>query len=61
MANGKKPGTSTGTSGGVYQEHGPRGGARPNYSTVPDHRPLPPTTTPGATWKPVKVTPDSKR
>lgn len=61
MAIGKKPGESSGNQGGVYQEIGPRGGARPNYSTVPDNRPMPPTTTPGSTWKPVKVTPDSKR
>jgi hypothetical protein len=61
MAIGKKPGSNTGNNGGIYQEVGPRGGARPNYATVPDRKPLPPTTTPGSTWKPVTRTPDSKR
>lgn len=59
MAN--KPGQSTGKNGGIYQEVGPRGGVKPNYVTVPDNKPLPPTTTPGATWKPIKITPDSIR
>ena len=61
MAATKKPGTSTGNQGGIYQEIGPKGSPRPNYATVPDNKPLPPTTTPGSTWKPLKVTPDSKR
>lgn len=61
MAKGIKPGTSTGNSGGIFQEVGPKGGARPNYVTVPDHKPLPPTTAPGHTWTPVHKTPDSKR
>ncbi len=58
---GKKPGTSTGKSGGIFQEVGPRGGKKDNYTTVPDNKPLPPTSKPGHTWKPVKRTPDSKR
>lgn len=57
----KKPGQSTGKDGGIFQEIGPRGGAKPNYVTVPDNKNLPPTTTPGATWKPIKTTSDSKR
>lgn len=61
MANGMKPGSNTGKLGGIYQEQGPRGGAKPNYVTVPDHKPLPPTSAPGSTWKPVHITPDSKR
>jgi hypothetical protein len=61
MAATKTPGTNTGKQGGIFQEIGPRGGSRPNYTTVPDNRPLPPTTQPGNTWKPVKTTPDSKR
>lgn len=61
MASNKTPGSNTGRQGGIYQEIGPRGGARPNYTTVPDNRTLPPTSTPGSTWRPVKVTPDSKR
>lgn len=61
MAAPKKPGQSTGNSGGIYQEVGPRGGKRDNYATVGDNKPLPPTTTPGAGWTPVKVTPGSKR
>jgi hypothetical protein len=56
-----KPGTNTGRNGGIFQEIGPRGGTRPNYSTVPDNKPLPPTTTPGAGWKPVSRTPNSNR
>lgn len=61
MTAGKRPGTNTGNGGGIYREKGPRGGLRDNFTTVPDHRPLPPTTTPGSTWVPVKKTPDSKR
>jgi hypothetical protein len=61
MATTKKPGQSTGGNGGIYQEVGPRGGKQPNYTTVPDNRPLPPTTKPGHTWKPVKITPTSDR
>jgi hypothetical protein len=61
MANVKKPGTNTGKKGGIYQEVGPKGGEKPNYATVADNKPLPPTTKPGHGWKPVKVTPDSQR
>ena len=56
-----KPGTNTSDNGGIYQEVGPKGGRRPNYATVADNKPLPPTTTPGAKWVPTKRTPDSKR
>ena len=58
---GKKPGTNTGNGGGIFQETGPKGGKVQNYSTVPDNKPLPPTTKPGNTWNPVKKTPDSHR
>lgn len=61
MAAAKKPGQSTGNRGGIFQEVGPKGGRQPNYTTVPDNRPLPPTTKPGRAWKPVKVTPNSNR
>ena len=61
MANSMKPGQNTGKNGGIYQEVGPRGGNKPNYTTVPDNKPLPPTTKPGHGWEPVHVTPDSKR
>jgi hypothetical protein len=61
MANGKKPGSNTGNSGGIFQQVTPSGKPVPNYVTVPDHRQLPPTTKPGHTWAPVKVTPPSKR
>lgn len=61
MSKGMKPGTNTGKGGGIFQEIGPRGGERPNYVTVPDNKPLPPTTGPGSTWKPIHKTPDSKR
>ncbi|MCV0414124.1 MAG: YjzC family protein [Brevundimonas sp.] len=60
MAN-QKPGSNTGRNGGIFQEIGPRGGARPNYTTVPDNHRLPPTTSPGATWKPTHRTPNSDR
>jgi len=61
MANGKKPGTNTGNNGGIFQEVGPRGGLRPNYATVADNKPLPPTSSPGSTWKPTHTTPNSKK
>ncbi|MNP61080.1 hypothetical protein D3C76_1562250 [compost metagenome] len=61
MANGKKPGENTGRDGGIYQEVGPRGGKRDNYTTVPDNTRLPPTTSPGASWVPRNRTPDSTR
>lgn len=57
----KRPGQNTGNSGGIYQEVGPRGGARPNYTTVPDNTTLPPTSKPGSGWKPVHITPNSNR
>lgn len=57
----KKPGQSTGKNGGIYQEVGPRGGKKDNYATVPDNKPLPPTSQPGHGWEQVKRTPDSKR
>jgi hypothetical protein len=59
--NMKKPGESSGDRGGIYREVGPRGGQRDNFATVPDDHRMPPTTTPGAKWKPVHITPDSKR
>ncbi|QIR84372.1 hypothetical protein FIU66_03610 [Paracoccus sp. AK26] len=58
---GKKPGQSSGNNGGIFQEQGPRGGKRPNYTTVPDNKPMPPTSKPGSTWVPVKITPTSSR
>ena len=56
-----KPGQNTGKNGGIYQQVGPQGGLKPNYVTVPDNKPLPPTTKPGDTWIRTKRTPDSKR
>ena len=61
MATTKKPGENTGNTGGIYQEVGPRGGKQPIYTTVPDNRQLPPTTKPGHSWAPLKVTPNSNR
>lgn len=61
MSIGKTPGTNTGKNGGIFREQGPRGGMRDNFATVPDNKPLPPTTSPGSTWVPVSRTPDSKR
>lgn len=59
MTKGKSPGTNTGDKGGIFQEQGPRGGKHDNYAAVADNKVLPPTTTPGSTWVPVKTTPDS--
>lgn len=57
----KKPGQNTGKDGGIYQEVGPRGGKKDNWATVPDNKPLPPTSQSGNAWQRVKRTPDSKR
>ncbi len=61
MAKDYKPGENTGRDGGIFQERGPRGGERDNYATVPDNRPLPPTSSPGSTWHRIDRTPDSHR
>lgn len=61
MATGKSPGTNTGKQGGIFQQVGPKGGKQPNFATVADNKPLPPTTKPDSTWVPVKTTPDSHR
>jgi hypothetical protein len=61
MSNTKRPGESTGDDGGIYREVGPRGGEKDNWATVPDNHRLPPTTAPGSTWKPSRITPPSKR
>ncbi len=55
-----KPGSSTGNNGGIFQEISPSGHPRPNFATVADNKPLPPTTTPNATWKPIATTPKSR-
>jgi hypothetical protein len=57
----QKPGSSTGNSGGIFQQVGPHGGKQPNFATVADWKPLPPTTKPGHGWISVKTTPSSKR
>jgi hypothetical protein len=57
----KKPGMNTGEDGGIFQERGRRGGRRPNFAAVADHKPLPPTSAPGNTWELIKKTPDSRR
>ncbi|MCE2660450.1 MAG: hypothetical protein LW854_19770 [Rubrivivax sp.] len=61
MTKSLKPGQNTGNRGGIFQEVGPRGGKQQNFAAVADNRQLPPTTKPGHTWAPVKVTPDSNR
>lgn len=61
MTKTYKPGQNTGKDGGSYQEVGPRGGLKENYSTVRDNQRLPPTTTPGNGWVRINRTPDSKR
>lgn len=58
---GIKPGQNSGNQGGIFQQVTPTGKPVSNYVTVPDNRPLPPTTKPGHTWKPVVTTPNSKR
>ena len=58
---GIKPGENTGNNGGIYQEIGPRGGAKDNFATIRDHQKAPPTQNPGSTWVSIKRTPDSKR
>lgn len=61
MAKNLKPGTNTGNSGGIFQQVSSQGKPQPNFATVADNKPLPPTTKPGSTWKPVHTTPNSKR
>ncbi len=61
MSKEFKPGENTGKGGGIFQEVGPRGGERDNFATVPDNRPLPPTSSSGSTWKRIDRTPDSHR
>lgn len=61
MAATKKPGSNTGSSGGIFQQVGPRGGKQPNFVAVPDGKPLPPTTQPGHAWTSIHRTPNSKR
>ncbi|EIP2642382.1 TPA: hypothetical protein LC430_004734 [Salmonella enterica subsp. enterica serovar Duisburg] len=58
---GLKPGQNSGKDGGIFQEIGPRGGAKDNYTTVRDNQKMPPAQKPGNTWKQVDRTPDSKR
>lgn len=58
---GKKPGESTDSDGGIYQEIGPRGGSRENYATVRDNERLPPTSKPNSEWRRIRRTTDSKR
>ena len=61
MSIKKRPGQSTGKSGGIFQEIGPKGGLKPNFATVSDNKPLPPTSKPKSYWTPVETTPNSKR
>ena len=61
MTKPKKPGTNTGNNGGIFQQVSSTGKPQDNYVTVSDHKPLPPTTKPGAGWKPIHTTPDSKK
>lgn len=56
-----RPGENSGKDGGIYQEEGPRGGRRQNFTTVADNRRFPPTSQPNSKWVKVKRTPDSKR
>lgn len=56
-----KPGQNSGKNGGIYQEIGPRGGAKNNYATIPDNRKAPPTQNTGSSWTQIKRTPNSSR
>jgi hypothetical protein len=57
MSKTYKPGTNSGSNGGVYQEVGPKGGPKDNFTTVPENTRFPPTSRPGDSWKPIKQTP----
>lgn len=61
MAAPKNPGQSTGNQGGIDQQAGPLGGKKPNDATLPDNKPLSPTTKAGDGWMPAKVTPTRHR
>jgi hypothetical protein len=52
-----KPGSNSGNQGGIYQEVGPKGGQKDNFTTVPENTKFPPTSKPGDVWKPIKTTP----
>lgn len=54
---GNKPGSNSGSKGGIFQEIGPKGGLKDNFTTVPENTTFPPTTKPGNAWVPVKQTP----
>jgi hypothetical protein len=55
MSKTSKPGTPA-PSSGQYQQQGPRGGKSKTEVTAVQGKPLPPTTTPGGTWKLVDKT-----
>ena len=61
MAATKRPGTNSGPQGGIYQEVTHGGAKLPNFTTVPENRPMPPTQRPGDSWKPISKTPHGKR
>ena len=64
MAKGKVeviPGASVGRDAGVFQEHGPRGGMRDNFATIPENHRAPPTTGKGASWVRIGATPHGHR
>lgn len=48
MSKVLKPGENTGSDGGIFQEVGPRGGRKENFTTIPDQ---PHSTTCFHTWK----------
>ena len=56
-----KPGSNSGNTGAIYQEIGPRGGKKNNFTTVPEYTTLPPTSSPGHAWVPIDKTPHGKR
>lgn len=56
-----RPGSNSGKNGGIYQEVGPRGGKKENYSTIADNKVAPPTSKPNSSWEQVNRTPNSKK
>ena len=60
-SNGLPPGSANGKTAGIFQESGPRGGLKDNFTTVTEHSRMPPTSKPGSTWVPVDKTPHGHR
>jgi hypothetical protein len=55
------PGVNVGRDAGVFQEQGPRGGMRDNFTTIPERHKAPPTSKPGSQWVRIEPTPHGHR